>query len=506
MQLRDARTIGLPGEPGSCWVATAPETAYPKLAGAATADVAVVGAGIVGATAAYLLSEAGLSVALLEARRIGRQVTGRSTAKITTQHSLIYRQLIDNFDVETARRYADANRLGMDRLGQWIEKLGIDCAFELKDAYVYCDDPSRIKDLEAEAEASRSVGLDADVLESAPLPFSTAGALRCKDQAQFNPAQYLVGLARASESLGARVFEETRVTRVKESDGWHLKAGRASLRAKSVILATNFPVESPFSYDRRTRPRSHIAMAFRIDPGKAIDGMFIGIDQPTHSLRTGRDREGPLLVVLGSKFATGLDGDVAKHFRDLEAWVRRNLDVGAAAWRWVNEDYDTPDRIPYIGALPKAPGLYVATGFNAWGISAGTAAGILIADTILGRPPDWALIFDPVREAPKGFNKGGDSQSVVHSLDEIEPGGGGVMALGRGKIAVWKEDDGSPHAISAICTHEGCIVTWNNADRTWDCPCHGSIFAADGSVIHGPAVEKLPSRKLPPNWLRGSRN
>ncbi len=505
MHLRDATTRELPGKPGSCWVATAPETAYPKLAGSQEADVAVVGAGIVGVTAAYLLSQAGLSVALLEARRIGRQVTGRSTAKITTQHSLVYRQLIETFDLETAQRYADANRLGMDQLRQWVAQLGIDCAFEVKDAYVYCDDRSRIEDLEAEAEASRKVGLDAVLLERAPLPFSTAGALRCRDQAQFNPAQYLVGLAQASESSGARVFEETRVTRVEERDGWHLKAGRASLHAESVILATNFPVASPVSYDKRTRPRSHIAMAFRIDPGKAIDGMFIGIDEPTHSLRTGHDRDGPLLVVLGSKFATGLEGDIAKHFRDLEAWTRRNLEVGAAAWRWVNEDYDTPDRIPFVGVLPKAPGLYVATGFNAWGISNGTAAGILIAEKILGRSPDWASIFDPVRKVPKGFNKGGDSQSVVHSLDEIEPGDGGVMALGRGKIAVWKGEDGSPHAVSAICTHEGCIVTWNNADRTWDCPCHGSIFSADGSIIHGPAVDPLSPRKLPPNWLRRPR-
>jgi glycine/D-amino acid oxidase-like deaminating enzyme/nitrite reductase/ring-hydroxylating ferredoxin subunit len=506
MQLRDATMTRLPGKPGSCWVASAPETAYPKLAGSEATEVAVVGAGIVGTTAAYLLSQAGLSVALLEARRIGRQVTGRSTAKITTQHSLIYRRLIETFDLETAQRYADANRLGMDQLRQWVGQLRIDCAFEVKDAYVYCDDRLRIKDLEAEAEASRKVGLDPDLLERAPLPFSTAGALRCRDQAQFNPAQYVVGLAKASASAGARVFEETRITRVKDRDGWRLKAGRASLHAKNVILATNFPVASPFSYDKLTRPRSHIAMAFRIDPDKAIDGMFIGIDEPTHSLRTGRDGDGPLLVVLGSKFATGLEGDIAKHFRALEAWTRRNLNVGAVAWRWVNEDYDTPDRIPYVGALPKAPGLYVATGFNAWGISAGTAAGILIAETILGRAPDWASIFDPVRKTPKGFNKGGDSQSVVHSLDEIAPGGGGVMALGRGKIAVWKEENGSPHAVSAICTHEGCIVTWNNADRTWDCPCHGSIFSADGSIIHGPAVEKLPPRKLPPNWLRRSRN
>jgi nitrite reductase/ring-hydroxylating ferredoxin subunit len=242
-------------------------------------------------------------------------------------------------------------------------------------------------------------------------------------------------------------------------------------------------------------------MAFRVDVSAAIDGMFIGIDKPTHSLRIGRDDNGLLLVVLGSKFGTGLEGDVAKHFLELEAWTRQNLDVGEAAWRWVNEDYDSPDRLPFVGASAKAPNLYVATGFNAWGISNGTAAGILIAQQILGNTPAWASIYDPDRKVAKGFNKGGESQSIVHGLDDIAPGGGAVMNLGQGKVAVWKGDDGVPHAVSASCTHKGCIVTWNNADRTWDCPCHGSIFATNGSVIHGPAVEPLAPRKLPPNWL-----
>ena len=277
----------LPGKSKSCWTVTAPKTVYPKLAGSPTVDVVVIGAGIVGVTAAFLLSSSGLSVALLEARRIGRQVTGRSTAKITTQHSLIYHQLIETFDLETAQRYADANRLGMNQIRQWVEQLGISCAFEAKDAYVYCNSPSRIGDLENEAAASLKVGLEADLLDNAPLPFSTAGALRCQNQAQFNPAQYLIGLAKKTESVGALIFEETRVTGVEEKDGWHLKAGRASVQTKIVVLATNLPFAGPVPYDERTRPRSHIAMALRIDARAAIDGMFIGVDEPTHSLKNG---------------------------------------------------------------------------------------------------------------------------------------------------------------------------------------------------------------------------
>jgi len=184
MHSQEVITTALPGKAESCWTATAPKTSYPALVGSRTTEVIVVGAGIVGITAAHLLTKAGLSVALLEARRIGRQVTGRSTAKITTQHSLIYRHLIENFDVETARRYAAANRLGINQIRQWVEELGVACAFEAKDAYVYCSDSSRMGDLEAEAEASRQVGLEADLLDKAPLPFEPQA--RCDLQTRHN--------------------------------------------------------------------------------------------------------------------------------------------------------------------------------------------------------------------------------------------------------------------------------------------------------------------------------
>jgi nitrite reductase/ring-hydroxylating ferredoxin subunit len=294
------------------------------------------------------------------------------------------------------------------------------------------------------------------------------------------------------------VFENTRVTAVKPGKRWRLAAGSARLTAQHVVIATNFPIAGPVSYDGRTLPRCHIAMAFRMAPGAAIDGMFIGIDEPTHSLRMGRDRDGALLVALGPKFTTGHDGDVAQRFRDLERWMRQNLPVGEAAWRWANEDYDTADRVPFVGQPSrKARGLYVATGFNGWGISNGTAAGLAIAHQIRGQPAAWASVYHPTRRAPKGFNPGGDTQSSIAGLDAIAAGQGGVIKRGKQQLAVWKDGKGTPHALSASCTHAGCIVTWNNAERTWDCPCHGSVFSADGSVIHGPAVAPLPAKKLP---------
>jgi glycine/D-amino acid oxidase-like deaminating enzyme/nitrite reductase/ring-hydroxylating ferredoxin subunit len=484
--------MALSGKSDCCWNATAPQTAYPTLKGSTVADVAVVGGGIVGLTTAYLLTKAGLSVAVLEARRVGRQVTGRSTAKITSQHGLIYRHLIETLGLGQARRYADANRRGVQQICNWIDDLGIACELERKDAYTYSCDAGRHDEIAAEVEAARRVGFDAEMLSRAPLPFDTAAAMRFRDEAQFNPAQYLIGLAVAAEAAGCRIFENTLVTAVDPGKRWQATSKQGSLDAEHVVIATNLPFTGPIEYDGRTQPRCHIAMAFRMAPEAAIDGMFIGIDNPTHSLRMGRDCEGPLLVVLGPRFNTGQDGDVARRFQDLETWTRANLAVGEAAWRWVNEDYETADRVPFVGAPSnKAPGFYVATGFNGWGISNGTAAGLLIADLVQGRSNPWEALYAPARPSPKDFSESGESPPLVSDVADIKPGHGGVIVVGKRKIAVWKDDDGRAHALSASCTHKGCTVTWNNADHTWDCPCHGSMFQADGQVIHGPAVKPL---------------
>jgi Rieske Fe-S protein len=204
------------------------------------------------------------------------------------------------------------------------------------------------------------------------------------------------------------------------------------------------------------------------------------------------------LVVLGPSFRTGQERDIAGRFRDLDRWARKNLPVGETVWRWFNEDYDTADRVPFAGApSAKAAGFYIATGFNAWGISNGTAAGMLMADQIRGRSNPWANLYAPARPSPKNFNQGGEPPAGIASIADLAPGEGGVLKHGKQKLAVWKDDDGQPHALSATCTHKGCTVTWNNAERSWDCPCHGSTFNADGSVIHGPAVKPLPTRKVP---------
>lgn len=481
------------GKPGSCWVAAARYTNYPQLEGSIRADAVVVGAGIVGLTTALRLCEAGRSVVVVEGLRTGGQVTGRSTAKITTQHALIYRHLIDTVGRELAQVYADANSAGARQIRDWVREYAIACDLEGKDAYTYTCNESRRAEVAAEAEAARQVGLEAEILDHAPLPFETAAALRFSDQAQFNPAMYLVGLAEAVTAHGGRIFENSRATSIDEASRWRIVTDGGAVDAGHVVVATNMTVKSPIGMANRTQPRCHTAMALRIDDPFTVDGMFIGIDDPTHSIRTGHDAEGPLLVTLGPKFNTGWDGDVAKWFVELEKWARKNLSVGDVAWRWCNEDYDTADRIPYAGEPDpaKAAGFHIATGFNAWGITNGTAVGAMIADLICGRPSPWQKLYDPARPYPEDFHKNGRSQSIVSSTHDIAPGMGGVIVRGEEKIAAWRDTEGALQSVSATCTHKGCTVTWNTADHTWDCPCHGSIFAADGSVIHGPARKPL---------------
>ncbi|CCV09471.1 putative oxidoreductase [Mesorhizobium metallidurans STM 2683] len=462
----------LPGAVGSCWTAGLSAPRYPSLQGSIHAETVVIGAGIVGLTTALRLREEGHEVAVVEALDIGGQVTGRSTAKITTQHRLIYRQLIELRGRALAQDYADANQAGCDLIRGWVDRHSIACDLQDRDAFVYTRDPDRRNDIEAEAAAARSLGLEATVLDRAFLPFETAAALRFPGQAQFNPARYLHGLARAFVKSGGLLFERSRARLIDEASRWRVVTDNGTVHAENIVIATNMTVKSPLGMARRTQPRMHVAMAFRTDDAHLLDGMFISLEEPSRSLRTGSDTDGPLLVVLGPRFNTGQDGDVASRFRELETWVRGYFDVGSAAWRWCNEDYDTPDRIAYVGEpdARKAPGFYIATGFNAWGISNGTAAGMLICDLVAGQRSRWKALYDPARPAPDDFHRDGDSQSIVASTDEIAPGHGGVIEKDGEKIAVCRDAQGGLHVLSAKCTHKGCTVTWNNADRTWDCP------------------------------------
>ena len=480
-----------------CWVAGAPTTRYPRFESSERTEVAVVGAGIVGLTVAFLLAKSGHDVTLLEAMRVGENVTGRSTAKVTSQHGLALTRIAREHGTELAQLYAQANAAGAGAIVRLAGELGIECDLEPRPAYAFTQRVSRRGAVEREARLAREFGMPASFLRRAPLPFANEGAVVYRGQAQFNPVKYLVGIAASARRAGARIFERTRVTDVAHKRGeWRLTMGRHVLHAERVVAATHMPIGSPVPFDERTQPRCHVAGAFRAKRD-ALDGMFISVDERAHSLRMAHDPTGPLVVALAPTFPTGHDGDVAEHLRALEVWVQQNVGAGKAAWSWINEDYDSFDGLPFAGELArKAPRLYVATGFGGWGLSNGAAAALLIADQIDGRRNPWTPLYHPERRGRK-INQGGDAAVEADNIDDIAPGSGAVVTYRKQKIAIYKSRRNEVTALDAKCTHMGCPVTWNNLDETWNCPCHGSLFACNGDVLHGPATAPLKKIRLP---------
>lgn len=495
----------------SLWDASAPDTDFPALAGDVSVDVAIVGGGIVGLTAARLLKQAGRTVAVLEARRIGRQVTGKSTAKITSQHNLVYAKLIKKFGEAGARAYAEANEAAVAQVGSFVREDAIACELEPKPAYVYATSADAFEQLRAEEEAARRLGLPASLEQEVALPFPVTGALRFDGQAQFHPCRYLAGMAQKVPGEGSHVFEETRVTGVEEGEPCRVQTERGTLAAREVILATHLPFIGEGKFYAKAYPYAHPMLAARIDQASAPEGMFIGAESPTHSFRTAPAEDGLWLVAVGGSYKPGHAHEERELSADLERFVTRHFQASEIGYRWTNEDYYAMDGVPFIGrASSGARHLYVATGFNAWGISGGTVAGMILSDLIAQGSNAWAATFDATRLKPvaggSGFAKenleAGKHMLKGHlgrhpgSLDAVQPGRGEVMKVKGEKLAVYRDESGQLHAVSAVCTHLGCVVGWNETERTWDCSCHGSRFDCDGRMLHGPAVKDLERKPI----------
>jgi glycine/D-amino acid oxidase-like deaminating enzyme/nitrite reductase/ring-hydroxylating ferredoxin subunit len=501
------------GKAESYWVATVAGRApdYPSLDGDIEVDVAIVGGGIVGLTAAELLRRTGARVAVIEALKLGQQVTGRSTAKVTSQHGLIYQRLVKDFGEQGARVYGAANQAGLEQIARFAQDLEIECELKRTAAYVYAHSDEQVAEIEREVEVARRLGLPASFVRELSLPFPIAGAIRFDEQAQFNPCKYVLGLARAVTDAGGQVFERVRALRIEHGEPCRVATDRGTVTARDVIVAAHMPLGKEGMFFAKAYPYAHPMVAVRIEPAKAPDGMFISADRPSHSVRTARWDDETYLVAVGGAYKPGHTDEQIAMSEDLERFTRSQFAVGSVDYYWTNEDYESMDGLPFVGrASSSTEHLFVATGFNAWGITNGTAAGMILADLIANRTNPWAEIFDATRVKPVagGPSFVGENVSAgVHlvggylsrrssSIDDLASGEAAVLKLDGERVAVFKDAQGSVHAVSAVCTHLGCVLGWNPADRTWDCSCHGSRFAVDGTVIHGPATADL-ERKLP---------
>jgi glycine/D-amino acid oxidase-like deaminating enzyme/nitrite reductase/ring-hydroxylating ferredoxin subunit len=486
---------------------------YPALAGGHTTKVAVVGGGIAGITTALLLKRAGVQVAILEADSVGSGVTGHTTGKLTAGQGLAYSRIEDEHGADTAHRYADSQLAALELIFDLAGELRVDCELERVADYVYAQTAEEVELLEAELEASRNAGLPR-ILErgkNQPVPTAVA-ALRLSHQGQFHARKYVLGLAQAVDGDGSRVFEHTRVLDIESGDGWQLTTDAGEVRAEHVVLATNAPITSRGLFFARAHAWRSYAVAAPV-PRHVLPDTWITAGAPTRSLRTtpyGRD--GRLLVIVGEGHRAGQSDDTRRPYQALEAFLRTNFPGTEARYRWSTQDQFPVDGLPYIGRVGAPDSrLYVATGFSGWGLTNASVGALVIRDAIIGRESAWETLFDPNRSAlaraPGALVRenanvarqlvGGRIRDRSGDPIEIESGSGSVLEIGGEKAAIHRDGGGNLHAVSPVCTHMGCLVGWNEAERTWDCPCHGSRFDIDGTVLAGPATQPLAAVDLP---------
>lgn len=504
----------LPGRRDSLWTATTPATDFPALDGDLRVDTAVVGGGIVGVTAALDCAEAGREVALVESDRVVEGVTGKTTAKVTAQHGLVYDSLVDRRGRDVARAYAEANAAAIETVASRVDERDIDCDFQRLPAYTYVADGDRRADLRREASVAADLGLPASYVADPPFPEDAPGAVTFAEQAQFHPRKYLLDLVRAIPDEGSHVFEETKATGVEDAsegrdDLCRVETERGTVTAENVVVATHFPIEDPAFYFARQFPKRSYVLAVRL-ADEPPAGMFYRDDEPYFSVRPHPTDDGTLTLVGGQNHKTGQGGSTEARYRRLLGQAREHFDVESVEYRWSTQDFVSADDVPFVGELgPKTESVYVATGFGGWGMTNGTAAGTMLAEFAQGATPEWADAFDPMR-----FDPGASAADLVtENLDVatefttdwaramlggedpvVAPGEGEVVRRDGRPLAVARDDDGDLHVRSAVCPHMNCVVRWNDGERSWDCPCHGSRFSVDGEVLDGPAVEDLPGR------------
>lgn len=499
----------------SYWMVSAETPDYPKLTDDIAVDVAVVGAGIAGISAAAEIARTGRSVALLEADRIAAGVTGGTTAKVSVLHGAIYHRLAQKLGEETAEAYATSQTLAMDYVAETTERLHIDCDLERQPAFVYTEAEADVELLTAEADAARRAGLAATFTHNTGLPFPVCGAVRVEDQLVFHPRKYLRALTAEYVEQGGLVYENTRVTELTEGTPCTLTTEAGHLvSALEVVVATHHPVFDRSMMFSRLSPHREFVAAGVVPESADPRAMYVSTGSDTRSLRGAPYDGGRLLIATGAPFTPG-DARAPERLAELERWLTDRFPVEEVRFTWAAQDNWSGDRIPFIGPLhPGAKHVWVATGFGGWGMTNGVLAGLMLRDYIDGRAPSWARIYDPRRlhpalEAKTVMSTGARSMAGLagnagarlksklgrgRSPGELRPGEAGIVSHSDGEWATYVDEAGATHAVSPTCTHMGCLVAFNSVEKAWECPCHGSRFALDGAVLQGPAIRPLRRR------------
>jgi glycine/D-amino acid oxidase-like deaminating enzyme/nitrite reductase/ring-hydroxylating ferredoxin subunit len=489
----------------SLWLDTAPSTDYPALAGNVEVDVAVIGGGIAGLTTALLLRRDGARVAVVEAARVGSGVTGCTTAKVSALQATVYSTIRARHGADAVAVYGAASAAGVERIARLADEESISCDLERRDASTYAADPFERSTVEQEAATISAAGLPVELTEATDLPYQVHGAVRLADQLQLHPVRYVQGLAAAVDGDGSYVFEQTRVRAVREGSPCRVETSNGVVRAQHVVVATHFPILDRGLYFARLEPQRSYCIALRLRGGALPRGMSISAGSPTRSVRSAGD----LLIVGGEGHPAGSAESSPERFTRLEEFARAHWDVAEVTHRWSAQDPVHYDHLPVIGAYrPKSERLWVASGFMKWGFATATFGAEILADRIAGRANPWADTFSPGRVSARSLHEvaqlGGRfavdmvgdrlRKPDAENADDVPAGEARVVGTSADRRGVYRDEDGSLHAVSLRCTHMGCLVRFNSAERSWDCPCHGSRFDVDGAVLEGPAVDPLDRR------------
>jgi glycine/D-amino acid oxidase-like deaminating enzyme/nitrite reductase/ring-hydroxylating ferredoxin subunit len=502
----------------SVWQDTTSEDRPSAPAGNLDVDVCVIGAGISGVTTAYLLSKAGRSVALIDDREPGAGETGMTTAHLTAVIDDRYSEMIRLHGEEGARLACDSHRSAIARIESICQQERIDADFRRVSGYLFLAPGHGEDHLDEEMAAARLAGLEVEKLARAPVEgFESGPCLHFPRQAQFHPMKYLHGLVAACRAAGVHVHGGVRATRVNSGPPATVETSTGvRITSKWVVVATNSPFVDLFAIHTKQAPYYTYVVAARLPHGSVTPALYWDTQDPYHYVRLerttnralGGDNDDPvdLLIVGGEDHKTAQASDTEARFDALDRWMRDHFpSAGPLEYRWSGQVMETQDGLGFIGRNPMDAGnVFVITGDSGMGMTHGTIGGMLVCDLIEGRPNRWEPLYDPSRiraGAVGDFLKENLNVAAqyaswitpgdVSSVDEIPPNSGGVIREGATKVAVYRDEAGELHRFSAACTHLGCVLGWNKAASTWDCPCHGSRYDALGRVINGPASRDM---------------
>jgi glycine/D-amino acid oxidase-like deaminating enzyme/nitrite reductase/ring-hydroxylating ferredoxin subunit len=476
---------------------------FPSLSEDAAVDVAVVGAGIAGITAAYLLAREGRSVLLLDDGPVGGGMTSVTTAHLANALDDRYVHLERLRGKEGSRLAAQSHSAAIDRIERTVADEGIDCDFVRLDGWLFAVPGETPDTLPRERDAARRAGLDVEIAGRAPLPFDAGPAIRFPRQGQFHPLKYLYAVAAAIERLGGRIVSKTHADAIEDGAPARVRAGKHTVTAGSVVVATNVPINDRFAIHTKQAPYMTYVVGMTVPRGSVERALYWDTGDPYHYVRLqpmpNGDGDLDCLIVGGEDHKSGhADDGRARHGR-LEAWTRERFPMaGRLAFTWAGQVMETLDGLAYIGRNPGDENVYVVTGDSGMGMTHGTIAGLLLTDLIQGRENPWREIYEPSRKVVAAAGEWAKenldvaAQFAGYAMPGASPGeipwnSGAVVQRGLSKVAAYRDEKGELHEVSAVCPHLGCIVQWNGSEKTWDCPCHGSRFDKTGKVQNGPA-------------------